>query len=269
MRGMFDFLISFREMLVERLMDVFSEPYSSLAAALLFGVRTDIPYDIKDAFKRTGLTHVLALSGFNISILIQSMAGMFSFLPRRIRGSVTIGMIFLFTIMVGAQASIVRAAIMGSIAVVAEIIGRPYDAKRALFVSALVMVVISPEILTDIGFQLSFGATAGIIIHAKKVEAKWCQWIPEKFGLRGNMSTTMAAYVWTLPIILWHFDGISLISPLVNLAVLPLVPYLMLGSFLSLFFGFLTAIPTTFVFKLMLWIITTTAQTGIGYVIIN
>ncbi len=264
----FDALISFREMLVARLMRVFDEPFSSLAAALLLGVRSDIPYDIKEAFRQTGLTHVLALSGFNISILINSIARMCGFLPRRLRGVVTIGIITLFTIMVGAQASIVRAAIMGSISVLAEIIGRPYDSKRALFVSAAVMVIIEPSILTDIGFQLSFAATAGIIFHAKKCE-KWMVFLPEKFGLRGNFSTTMAAYVWTLPVIMWHFDGISLISPLVNLVVLPMIPYLMLGSFCSLIFGFLTALPTMLLFKLMLFVIMGTAQTGVGYVIIQ
>ncbi len=255
METVYSVLQTLRQILLERLGELFPEPAASLAAGLLLGVRRSIPYQVITDFRRAGLTHILAISGYNIVILIVFVTTLFSFLPRKISTWISLGVIFLFTILVGASASVVRASIMGSLSLMARLFGRKSAGMRSLFITGLAMVLFDPSILfSDIGFQLSFAATAGILLFCRGLEG-FLKIIPETLGMRTSLATSLAAQVFTTPLIFWHFGGISFISPLANLAVLPLVPLLMLGSFSALILGKILAAPTWILFEIVLAII--------------
>lgn len=239
--------------LVERLNGLFPEPSASLAAGILLGARTNIPKEVTDDFRRAGLTHILALSGYNIVILINFLSVILSIFPRRFADAFLILSIVIFTLLVGASASIVRAAIMGSLGVVARMSGRKTSGLRALFITGFIMVMIDPFIAVyDIGFQLSFGATAGLMLFSEKF-GQYLKFLPEKFGIRSSLATTNAAQVFTLPLIIFYFSGFSIAAPVANIIVLPFIPFLMLGSFLSLFLGKILAAPTWLLFKTALY----------------
>lgn len=244
-----------RHFLEDRLMHVFHEPQASLASGILLGSRSSIPYDLKQDFKAVGLMHVVAVSGFNMVIIITVMTQLLVAFNRRWASLVALVGIIIFTLMVGASAAVVRAAIMSVLRLVAWFIGRPQYAPRLFILTVAGMVMWSPSLVwDDIGFQLTVAATGGLIWLNKPL-TKILQWVPEKFALRENATSTLAATIMTTPIVWWHFATFSILSIPVNLLVLPLVPWLMLGSFLSLFFGLWTAVPTTWLFNLMLFFI--------------
>lgn len=244
-----------REFLLGRLNTLFSEPAASLAAGLLLGARQSIPAAVTADFKMAGLTHIIAISGYNIVLLINFVALVFSFLPRKISTWLSLAVILVFTLLVGASASVVRASIMGSLGIFARLCGRKSSGMRSLVISAAIMIAFDPAIVTsDIGFQLSFAATAGLLLFSKWF-SEHLQILPEKFGIKESLATTLAAQVFTIPIIMLHFGSLSLITPLSNIVVLPFIPLLMAGSFASLFFGKILALPTELLFNLVVFLI--------------
>lgn len=245
-------LYSFRDFLIERLNSVFPEPSASLAAGILLGSRSSIPKDILADFKAAGLTHILAISGYNIVILITFVAAAFSVFPKKIACICSITVVTIFTLLVGASASVVRAAIMGSLTVVAQLFGRKSSGLRPLIVTAYIMAIIDPFLpFYDIGFQLSFGATAGIVLFSKRLESLLKR-LPETVGLKSALATTWAAQAFTSPLIFFYFKNFSVIATISNLVILPAIPLAMLGSFLALIIGKLAAAPTWLLFELLL-----------------
>jgi competence protein ComEC len=146
--------------------------------------------------------------------------------------------VVLFVFFVGAGASVVRAGIMGVISLFALWFGRQYYVFIALFLSAFLMNLWNPKIiLYDVGFQLSFLATFGIVLFSESFKS-FFKWLPSFFAIRESFSMTLSAQVFVLPIILFNFGSLSLISPVANIFVLPLVPIAMFFGFLSVFFNF-------------------------------
>src|SRR3989338_6680466 len=139
------------------------EPQASLLNGILFGVRGSMPFDFYQALITTGTLHIIALSGMNITILINLTAKATLFLGRRISIIVTICLIALFVMFVGAGPTIVRAAIMGSLSLIAIYFGRVYFSLLSLIMASLVMLLFYPDLIGNISFQLSFLATLGII----------------------------------------------------------------------------------------------------------
>lgn len=263
--GVLSSLYVLRTKIIKRLMELFPDPAAGFAAGLLVGSRAEITYEVLQQVRRTGLTHVLALSGFNIVILITFISHLLGFLKRNSAHLCTLIFIVLFTILVGASASVVRAAVMGSLGLVAQLVGRPSKAMRSLWITCFVMAMTDPFIVIwDIGFQLSFAATAGLLLFSDSIE-KRLTFLPEFAGIRSSLTATMAAHVFTLPIILYYFGGVSLIAPLANVLVLPFIPILMLGSFLSLIMGKIVAAPTYVLFKIVFWIIQLLAELPFAY----
>lgn len=207
-------------------------PEAPLLGGILLGSRSALPITLANAFRLTGTSHIVAVSGYNVTIVIALIAGLIGRLPlpRRVVTALTVFSIVGFVILTGASASVVRAGIMGGLAVLARAVGRLSDALHALIVSASVMVLIHPATIADIGFQLSVAATAGLVLLADPF-AKMLRWLPEQFGIRESLSTTLAAIAVTEPIIVLVFGRVSLISPIVNLLVLPLIPLSMAVGF--------------------------------------
>ena len=189
------------------------EPSASFEAGLLTGSRKGIPDDLLEAFNMTGLTHIIAISGYNISLIVVLISSLFKNSSRRVKVPFIIVFIVLFTIFVGASAAVVRASIMGIISVMALWFGRQSQVLNALLISAFVMVLWNPATLFyDVGFQLSFLATLGLIIAGNKI-METTKFLPEKFGIREAFAMTFSAQIFALPVILVNFGRFSFISP--------------------------------------------------------
>ncbi|MFA5842987.1 MAG: ComEC/Rec2 family competence protein [Candidatus Gracilibacteria bacterium] len=250
-----------------RLNRLFPEPYASFAAGLLLGSRRGIPADLTEDFMQCGITHIIAISGYNITLMIVFASGLLRFLPKKAQILGSIVFIVAFVALVGASAAVLRAAVMGILGLVAALGGRKAEVTRLLALTAAGMVLWNPFILVDdLGFRLSFSATAGLVYMSGYVENffKWIRvydWIPEFFSIREAFLTTMSAQTFSVPVILMSFGRVSLIAPLANVMVAPFIPLAMLFSFVALvvscvwpWLGLLVAYGAWFFLKFIIWI---------------
>lgn len=251
---------SLKNFLTMRMRSLFSEPAASLAGGILIGTRSDIPKEVLADFKSDGLMHIVAVSGANMVIIINAVTQVLFMFCRRKASIIAIVFILFFTVLVGPTGAVIRATIMASLRLVAWLIGRPQYVKRLFFLTGLSMIAYDPfGAVYDIGFQLSVAATAGLIWLATPITNRLSR-VPECIGLRENLGTTIAATLATTPVTLLYFQTFSYLAIPINLIVVPLVPWLMLGSFVSLFVGFFAAFPTEILFDVMVWIVHYGAQ---------
>ena len=234
--------------LLENIYRLYQDPEASLLAGILLGVDTGMTPELQEAFKNTGTAHIIAISGFNIAII----AGLFFVIFKNLFGErlgavfAILGIIF-YTLLVGADAAVVRAAFMGSIALLALQLGRRNNGLTALAAVALLMALINPLVIWDIGFQLSFFATLGLILYAEPFSnftsnliAKVSKHDTSTFVriLNDFVILTFAAQLTTIPIMAYYFKRISLISFVANPLILPVQPAVMvvggLADFTSL-----------------------------------
>ncbi len=221
------------------------EPEASLGAGILLGVRSGIAPETSDAFAAAGLTHVVAISGWNIAIVAALVAAMLRPLRGRRGGrwiiaTLTAGSIGGYVMLTGASPSVVRAGLMAGAMLIAQLGGSRTQATAALMLAALVMLVAAPPVLWDVGFQLSLLATVGLILLGGSVERRLA-WLPG--WAREPIALTLASQVTTLPVILLNFERLSLVAPLANVAVAPLVPIAMLVGSLAMLAGTLPVVP--------------------------
>lgn len=217
-------------------------PRSDLANGLVLGSRGGFDSDLKNEFISTGTIHIIALSGYNITIVAESIMKSFGLIFSQVL-SIIFGIIiiFLFIVMTGASATSIRAGIMAFIMLFGRMTGRNYDAGRALIIAGLLMIVWDIRTITDISFQLSFLATAGVLFITPKTIA-WIKFLPMRFGFRELVATTIAATISVLPILLYSTGIFSLVSLPVNILILPFIPITMLFSFLVGLTGFLSPV---------------------------
>ncbi|MDA0208127.1 MAG: ComEC/Rec2 family competence protein [bacterium] len=213
----------------------YGEPHATLLYGLLFG-EADFSESWENRFQETGTTHIVAASGYNVAIIVIILSGMLFFLGfkrQQIFAVIMVG-IGVYAVLAGGDAPIIRAAVMGAIVLIARTIGRRSAPLILLLCAATIMLLINPLLLRDdIGFQLSFASTIGLVYFGDKF-SRWLAFLPEAFSIRDSAASTFAATAATLPIIVFSFDRFSLISPLVNLLVLPLIPYTILFGVLGL-----------------------------------
>ncbi len=224
-------LFRVKNFLVKNISHNIAEPQSSLLIGILIGARKTLPAEVVEQFSRTGLSHIIAVSGYNISIIIVFLGFLPKFFGRKVGFALTLLFIVSFVVLTGASSSIVRAGIMGSLLLVAGMVGRPYVVTQSLVASAAIMVLLNPRILFwDKGFQLSFTATAGIVYVLPYLEVLF-EKAPDRLGLKSVLLTTFAATWFTWPLLVEGFGRVSLSAPLANLLVLPAIPWLMLFGF--------------------------------------
>jgi competence protein ComEC len=221
-----------RGWLLTGLNDLLPEPEAALGDGILLGVRSGIDPVVNDAFARAGLTHVVAISGWNIAIvaaLVAAAARPLNRLPsgRWLAAFAAAGAVSGYVLLTGASPSVVRAALMAGALLLARLGGSRSHAISALMLAALVMVLVAPAVVWDVGFQLSALATAGLIWFGAGFEARLRRW---PALIREPVALTMAAQLTTLPVVLLNFERLSLIAPLANVVVVPLVPLVMLAS---------------------------------------
>jgi competence protein ComEC len=213
---------------IDGLREGLPEPHASLASGITIGGESGIGTELHDAFIRSGLVHIIVLSGYNIMIVAEwLMKGLAAVRLRKRFAFVAAGAaVVLFVLVAGAEAPAVRAMLMALIALYARASGRTYAAGRALFFAAFLMLLWNPFTLAfDPGFGLSLTATAGLIWLAPRVEAKLL-FIKYAF-LRDVAATTIAAQVAVLPLLLYETGNLSLVALPANLLVLPMMPFAM------------------------------------------
>ncbi|HEX5430063.1 MAG TPA: ComEC/Rec2 family competence protein [Patescibacteria group bacterium] len=230
-------LLSVKESFVENLSRVLPEPQNAFLAGLLVGAKHSIPQDLTDAFAATGTSHIVAISGYNISIIIAGLAWILRDFRRRVSSTLAVLIIVGFVILSGATASVVRAAIVGVLALLAVNLGRRFAITNALVLTAAIMIFINPKLLLfDVGFQLSFLALMGIV-YLEPLLVKYFRSVPRVIS--GYLLATLSAQIFTLPILLYNFGQLSLVAPLTNVLVLPLVPLTMLAGFVTGLSGYI------------------------------
>ena len=228
-----------RERALTNIHQLFPDPEASLLAGILLGIESGLPRDLQKAFKDTGTTHIIAISGFNITIIAGLFITLFSNLLGKKMGAVLAMLgIGIYTILVGADAAVVRAALMGGLGLLGRQLGRRQDGVASLLVVAVVMTYFNPMTPWDVGFQLSFAATAGLILYADPL-AKWfvrqasritTEERAEKIAgpIGEYILFTLAAQFATIPIMAYHFGQVSLISFIANPFILPVQPAVMI-----------------------------------------
>ncbi len=219
---------------VERSIDQsIASPASDLLAGLLVGAHGSFSDKLKDTFRKAGLSHIVAISGYNISLII---SGLWVLLRKagvaRKQGTIILlAGTALFVLLTGASSSAVRAAVMGGLVVIAGAWGRPSQASHALLAAMVVMVAVDPSILLfGVGFQLSCLATAGLIYLAPLL-ASYVRKVPELFGIKEICVQTISATICTIPLLAYVFQGFSAVGILANSVVVPLIPLIMGAGF--------------------------------------
>lgn len=241
-------LLAFKRQAQRVIALILPEPQAALLTGILLGVETGIPADLTKAFSATSTAHIIAISGFNISII----AGLFSGLSTRLAGRrrampLALAGIIVYTILVGASAAVVRAAIMGCLYVIAIHYGRQTEALTSLVAAAVLMTLLNPQTLWDVGFQLSFAATLGLILYTPVLQS-WFERLLSKALSPGTakraiqilneaLIVSLAAQITTLPIIVYHFRQLSLVTLLSNFLILPAQPGVMLWGGLATIAG--------------------------------
>jgi competence protein ComEC len=203
-------------------------PESALLLGIVLGERADIPAALSDAFKATGTTHLLAISGFNMTLVAAAVAlALRGRVRPAVRAAFAVAAIVAYSLLVGLSPSVLRAALMASVAAVGIVTGRRAATANALCAAVIVMLVADPGAVADLGFQLSALATGGLVL--------WQGSLAQRFAVlpapvREAFATTLAATAPTLPVVAGAFGRISLVSPLANLVCVPMFPLLMLAG---------------------------------------
>jgi len=211
-----------------------SEPNAAFINGILLGSRQNIPDDLREAFNRTGTTHILAISGYNIMIISWAvLSGLIWFFKRRTAFWISVGIIVLFVILTGASASVVRAAMMGLLLSFANGYGRLYDQKNSIILAGGVMVYHNPFVLVfDIGFQLSFAAVLGLIYLYPYVDSKLYK-VPRLGDFKELFLMTLSAQIAVAPLLVYYFKNFSIVSLPANILILPFVPVSMSVGFIT------------------------------------
>ena len=242
------------------------EPHASLLNGILLGVKLDhVTTHFYESLKTVGLIHIVVLSGMNITMLSAIVLNtIVPIVGRRYAMILTIFVIIGFIFFVGLEPPIVRATIMGILSLVGLLFGRKTIALYTLFLSSIILIIVFPEWLTSISFQLSFGATLGIILFGKleKVEKnqesgiknsisvipvktgiqKDRYWIPTFVGMtydyiKEELRISLAAQIFTVPIIFFYFRQISFVAPIANILVAWLIAPIMILGIITILVG--------------------------------
>jgi competence protein ComEC len=253
--------------------NIFLAPESSVLEGIILGNGNAISQDMKNKFKITGLSHIIAVSGTHVVILSSILMSFLLFLGLWRSQAFYIAVIFIliYVVLVGLPASGIRASIMGIIYLLGQKIGRQTMGARVIVLAAALMLIFNPLLLFyDIGFQLSFLAVLGLILLEPQIR-QFFKFLIKIFGKREikskyesaimMVSSTMAAQIFTLPVIIFNFGNISFVSLFTNILVLPAVYFIMFFGFLSALagmifsqLGWLLSLPCYFLMKYFLWV---------------
>lgn len=242
---------------------VLPEPEAGLAGGITVGDKRSIGPELTAAFQRDSLIHMIVLSGYNITVVLNAVARSLAWTPRFVQFGGSISVVIFFILMSGGASSAARSGLMALIAVYARATHRIYLGERALAAVALAMVWWNPWTLAfDPSFQLSALATLGLILFTPIFATLFAR-VPEKFGLREILASTCATQLMVLPLLLYQNGTLSLVSLPANLLALAPVPFAMFFSFVAAIGGMLLgplAAPLALPAYALLWYIISIAQ---------
>lgn len=248
-------MLGLRRNIMQKISRLLPEPQASLLSGILLGVKKELPLSFAEALKNTGTMHVVVASGYNITVVAWAISYVvLAWVSRRWALPIIFCSIVAYTLMAGAEPPIIRAAIMAGLAFTAQFFGKQYNGLWAIWLAGAGMALVSPFIIFDIGFQLSFAATAGILLLTPVL----IKVLGSFFGFFGRLITeelavTLAAQLAVVPLLLVHFQKVSWLSPLVNLPIALLVPVIMaMGGLLAIVA--LISEGMAFVVSLLVWV---------------
>ena len=250
-------LLFFKEKLKNSVNLIMPAPQSGLLEALFFGDEENISKEWIDKFNNTGTRHITAVSGMNITIISALVLNLFLLLGFWRKQAFYFSIIFIifYVSIIGAPSSGLRAGIMGILFLTAQYFGRYSNGARMIIFSAVIMLLFNPLLLIlDVGFQLSFLAILGLV-YLQPIFSDWLERI-SIFEIRYTLSATLAAQCFTLPILIYNFGRISLISPLINLFIVPLITIVTILGFILAFIGLIST-PLGIAFSFPIWLILT------------
>jgi len=246
-------LINLRQKIKYTINQNLLEPQASILNAILLGEAKGIDPELVQDFSRAGVSHIIAISGMHISLWVNMLMGFMLGIGFNRRRSFyfTVLIIIFYLALIGFRSSAVRAVIMGATGLLALNIGRRHNSLNALFLAAAIMSLSNPWLpIIDLGFQFSFLAVLGILLCQEKIE-KFLKFLPTKFGLRGNLSTTLAAQIFILPWLVYKIGNLSLAAPLANILVLPVAPIILMGGLAAV----ITTLAAPFIGQFVFWLV--------------
>lgn len=228
-------LLNIKNKLKENTDKFISSPQSAILNGIILGDTGEFSDDLKNKLNITGTRHITAVSGMNVTIIGEIL--FFTLIAigfwRRQAFFLSIIILVLFVLMIGAPASAVRAGIMGGLLIFSQIFSRISNSSRTVIFAGAVMLAQNPLLLKfDAGFQLSFAAVFGII-YLKPVFDRWFSKLPKIFGFRDILAMTLSAQAGVFPILVYNFGQISIISPFVNILIVSLIPLVTVAGFLA------------------------------------
>ncbi len=233
-------IFSFKSLIAKKIELLWHEPYASFMAGLLYGYRGGLG-SLQELFATTGVTHIIAISGYNITLIATLLISCCTALsiPRKKAFVLVVATIGVFVIFAGASASVVRAGIMGIIVLFATRMGRKSSVAPVMMVTAACMALANPFVVVwDAGFQLSFLATLGLVYLSPHIEKKFVR-VPNLLGLKETLIATCSAILATLPLILYQFGRLSVVAPVVNILILWALPWIMMLGFFAVVCSFI------------------------------
>jgi len=205
------------------------EPYAALQNGLITGTRSNFSDSLMSAFNRSGTTHIIAVSGYNVTIVISVITILLAGFSRKLAFWGSIGIVISFVILTGASASVVRAGILAILVSWGKTEGRRTNHTILILLVAVLMLLFNPyALLSDISFQLSFLAFIGLVSLAPKLSDQKINFLPSK--IKTILMETISAQIMVLPILLYNFGTLSIIAPLTNILILPFIPVIMFSG---------------------------------------
>ena len=221
-----DWVLMVRNWFSERVRGIVPEPQVNLGLSYLLGMKAGLPDDLSENLRTVGLVHIVVASGAHLSILVEIARKIFGKLSRFSGLLFSVLFVVFFMAMVGWTPSIIRAGIMTILTLLAWYVGRKFEPWRIILIVAAGTLLVNPMFIINLGWLLSFASFAGIMVLGPRF-TKFCFGVKKPGFVAGVVITTVAATVMTLPIILYYYGTVSLISVVANLLILPTLPYAM------------------------------------------
>lgn len=250
-------LFALKHKFIETIDKIVPEPEASLLGGLVIGGKQSLGKTWMDRFQKAGVMHIVVLSGYNITIIAESVIKFFSLALSRVF-SMALGAfsIILFAIMTGGSATVVRATIMALLVILAKSTGRQYGVTRALLIAGVLMVLQNPAIIAfDPSFQLSFMATIALIYVSPLIDVR-VKFITKKWKIREIVVSTISTQIFVLPLLLHMTGQFSIVGLAVNLLILAFIPLTMFFGFVAGIAGFISlilALPFAYIAYALLW----------------
>lgn len=219
--------VSLRQRMEAVLAAILPEGYAALMAGLVLGSRSDLPEDISQAFRESGVFHLLAVSGGNVAMILLPFLALLRRVGVRRRWAAAAGipLVAFFILLTGSTPSVLRAGLMAILVLLGDVLGRERDALNTLGAAALLLLAAAPGLLFDVGFQLSVAATLGILLFTRPLQKRLAPWLQQVLGQRfgrwmaEGLAVTLAAQLLVEPLCLSYFGTLSPVAPVANLLV--------------------------------------------------